>query len=127
MKPFQCSNCGDCCGPVPVNALELRRIKKKLSRMPKDKLERLKNQKRPPMTCMFRDIENNECGIYNMRPEICKMFGFYEGMKCPRNPEHATIGRKEGVKRLIKDGPHVGILTLQINWDTIMKVGEVSR
>jgi Fe-S-cluster containining protein len=121
MKPFQCSNCGECCGPVPVNKLELQRIQKKLSRMPKDKLERLKNQKRDPLTCMFRDVEKNECGIYNMRPEICKMFGLYEGMKCPRNHEHASIGRKEGVERMTKGGKHVGILTMQITWENIFE------
>jgi uncharacterized protein len=119
-KPFNCSNCGDCCGPVSVNNLELNRIKKTLSRMPKNKLDRLKNQKRDSMTCMFRDVERNECGIYAMRPEICKMFGFNEGMVCPRNPEHATISRKEGVQRLTKGGKQAGILTLQINWDNIM-------
>lgn len=122
MKSFACSNCGDCCGPVPVNKLELSRIQKSLSRMPKREVERLKNQKRSPMTCMFRDIENDKCGVYNFRPEICKMFGFYEGMKCPSNPEHDTESREEGVKRLSKGGKQVGILTLQINWGNVMEV-----
>lgn len=121
MKPFQCSNCGECCGPVNLNELELSRIKKALSRMPKAKIERLKNQKRDAMTCIFRDMEKDECSIYNVRPEICKMFGHYEGMKCPRNHEHATIGKEEGVKKIIKGGKQVGILTLQINWDNIFK------
>lgn len=120
MKPFKCDNTGECCGPVPLNELELNRIRKYLQRMPIAKRERLKNQQRPPLTCMFRDMENNQCGIYTMRPEICKMFGFYEGMVCPRNPEHATINREEGNKRLRPDGvKHVGILSLHITWDNI--------
>jgi uncharacterized protein len=117
---FQCSNCGDCCGPVPVNKLELSRIQKTLRRTPKEKLNRLKNQKRDSLTCMFRDMEKNECGIYNMRPEICKMFGFYKGMVCPQNPKQATISQEEGAMKLTKGGKQAGILTLQINWDNIM-------
>jgi Fe-S-cluster containining protein len=121
MSQFHCFNCGDCCGPVPVNELELKRIRKSLSRMPKHKLECLKNQKRDQLTCMFRDTENEVCGIYNMRPEICKMFGFYEGMVCPRNTDQAMIGRKEGFQRLNKGGKQAEILTIQINWDNIMQ------
>lgn len=122
VKSFVCTNCGDCCGPVAVNEMELNRIQKKLLRMPKAKMERLKNQKRNPLTCMFLDIEKKECGIYDMRPEVCKMFGYYEGLKCPSNPEHATIPHEEGVKRMTKGGKHKGILTLQIDWETIMKI-----
>lgn len=120
MKSFNCSNCGECCGPVPVNKWELNRIKKHLEKLPKSQIERLKNQKRSQFTCIFRDVENNSCGIYKIRPEICKMFGFYEGMVCPRNPEHATIGRKEGQERIGTEET-VGILSLQITWDNIMK------
>jgi uncharacterized protein len=97
-KPFNCSNCGDCCGPVSVNNLELNRIKKTLSRMPKNKLDRLKIQKRDSMTCMFRDVERNECGIYAMRPEICKMFGFNEGMVCLEIQSMQRLAEKKGYK-----------------------------
>lgn len=120
MKPFDCSNCGECCGPVPVNELELSRIQKTLSRMPKGKLQRLQNQKRDPLTCMFRDVEKNECGIYTMRPEVCKMFGFYKNLVCPRNEEHATKEHQEGAERMRKGGKPAGILTIQINWQNIM-------
>jgi uncharacterized protein len=122
MKPFKCSNCGLCCGPVPVNEIELKRIQKKLKRMPRTKIEKLKNQTRTPFTCMFRDEERNQCAIYNVRPEVCRMFGFYDGMVCPENPEHATIGREEGTKRLSKGGKQIGILSLSITWDNIMKI-----
>jgi uncharacterized protein len=122
MKPFECSNCGECCGPIPVNQQELKRIQRVVSRMPKEKRDRLANQKRDPLTCMFRDTEKNECSIYQFRPEICKMFGYYEGMQCPRNEEHATIKRGEGAERLSKGGKQAGILTLQINWNNLMKV-----
>lgn len=120
MKPFDCSNCGECCGPVPVNELELSRIKKTIQRMPKEKIERLKKQKRGELTCMFRDMENNECAIYTMRPEVCKMFGFYKGLVCPRNEEHATKDTHEGNARMRKGGKPAGILTIQINWENIM-------
>jgi uncharacterized protein len=64
-------------------------------------------------------MESNECSIYNMRPEICKMFGYYEGMVCSRNEEHATKGKQEGTKRLTKGGKPVGVLTLQITKENV--------
>ena len=118
-KVFNCSNCGECCGPIPVNELELGRIRRALSRMPVEKINRLKNQQRDSLTCIFRDMESNTCSIYNMRPELCKMFGYYEGMVCSRNEEHATKSREEGMRRITKGGKAVGVLTMQINWDNI--------
>lgn len=88
--------------------------------MAESKKARLKKQVRPELTCMFRDMQFNTCSIYDARPEICKMFGFYDNLVCPSNPSHAVIDRVEGAKRLAKGGKHKGVLTLQITWDNIM-------
>ncbi len=117
---FKCRNCGLCCGPVPVTETELNKIKKAVERMPAKKRERLMKQKRDPFTCIFRDSENDNCSIYNVRPEVCRMFGFYEGMDCPNNPEFATRSNTEGFQRLekaAKGSPIVGVLSVDINWN----------
>lgn len=116
MKTFNCTNCGECCGPIAVNKWELKRIKNAIKRMPQKEVKRLKNQIRNPLTCMFRDIENNCCAIYQHRPEICKMFGHYKGLVCPENPEFAV--KTNGEEQLLKQSP-VGVLTLEINWNNI--------
>jgi hypothetical protein len=121
MKNFKCINCGECCSPVPVSEQEIKRIREKISRMPKDKILRLKHQNRPLLTCVFRDMEKNRCGIYDVRPEICRMFGSYKGMVCPNNPEHATIDHKEGSEKLVKNGEPVGILGIHFIWNNILK------
>lgn len=123
-KPFKCTNCGLCCGPVPVTKNELKKIKKEVNKMSFSKIQKLRSQKRDPLTCIFRDLENDKCSIYKARPDICRMFGFYKEMKCPNNPEHATKSREEGNKRIernTKNNPVVGVLSVNITWDTILK------
>jgi uncharacterized protein len=122
MKSFACVSCGDCCGPVPVTANEFNRIKVKLSRMPSTQYNRLMNQTRDELTCMFRDVEKNRCGIYSVRPEICRMFGYYEGMACHQNGNEvfATKTEREGRENILskfKGQSPIGILTLEIKWD----------
>jgi len=120
MKSFNCINCGECCGPVPVTEQELKRIQKELKNMSKEKVLRLKNQKRPTLMCMFRDMAENKCSIYSVRPILCRMFGTYSGMVCPNNPRSAVIGHKEGMERLLNNGKLVGILSIQYTWDNII-------
>ncbi|WP_323368642.1 YkgJ family cysteine cluster protein [Radiobacillus deserti] len=59
--------------------------------MPKKQREQLRNQQRYYGTCIFYDLDQNRCGIYSSRPEICKMFGLSEQLPCFRKPELATI------------------------------------
>jgi len=97
---FQCRNCGQCCGPVPFAGTDRVRIEEYLIHQGLEELERIKSQKRPPLTCQFRDMEKKNCFIYPVRPEICKMQGYYIGLECPHQPQFATKGKEEGHKRL---------------------------
>ena len=97
---FQCRNCGECCGPVPFSQSDIIRINAYLHEQGKEEFERMKSQKRPPLTCQFRDIEKRRCFIHPVRPEICRMQGYYEGLPCPHQPHFATKSREEGCKRL---------------------------
>lgn len=79
-----CRNCGDCCGPLMVTKKELSEIKKHVDRnISKKEKNRLKKQKRDPLTCQFRDLENKNCAIYPARPEVCKLFGVVDRLPCP--------------------------------------------
>lgn len=105
-----CQDCnGMCCGPVSVSQQELDKIKKKVKNMPKRLRDNLKKQTRFFGTCIFYDNEKNRCGIYTSRPNACRMFGYYKGMSCFRNPELATKSQKE-------ESEVVGILSIDYTW-----------
>lgn len=89
-QSFNCLNCGSCCGPVPVMENELEQIKAKIKAMSQTTIDRLRSQERDPFDCILRDVEKNKCLIYKVRPDICRMFGFYEDMRCPNNPEQCN-------------------------------------
>ncbi|WP_274364325.1 YkgJ family cysteine cluster protein [Paenibacillus thermotolerans] len=112
MNTLPCQGCrGLCCGPVPVTEQEYKRIKKSVKAMPDKKRQQLKEQERFPGTCIFFDLERDRCGIYAARPEVCKMFGLYQGMACFRKPEAA-------VKPMEHRRPEkpAGILSIDFTW-----------
>lgn len=113
METLPCKGCkGLCCGPVPVTDSELKKIKRKIKSMPPKIRLQLENQKRYYGTCIFYDLTNDRCGIHSVRPEICRMFGFYEGLACFRKPELATKQMNHSVKV-----NHIGILTFDFTWE----------
>ena len=85
MAEFRCHNCGECCGPVPFSQSELLSIMDVLRKMPREATEGLAAQQRGELTCMFRDMKAQCCAVYSARPLLCRMFGLYEGLVCPRN------------------------------------------
>lgn len=112
MDTLPCQGCkGLCCGPVPVTSKELTRIKMKIKRMPRKLRSNLEDQTRYFGTCIFYDQERDRCGIHSVRPEICKMFGYYKGLACFRKPELATESLPA------KSEAPVGILSVDFTWD----------
>ncbi|OCA87999.1 Fe-S oxidoreductase [Bacillus sp. FJAT-27225] len=112
VQTLPCEGCrGLCCGPVPVTEKELKRIKKRIKRMPAKMRLSLQTQQRFTGTCIFYDQENDRCGIHADRPEICRKFGYYQGLVCFRQPELA-------VKKLqLSDDEPVGVLSIDFKWD----------
>lgn len=102
---FQCRNCGLCCGPVPFSAEDKKRAINYLLQMDKAEMERCREQlkardKNDFLTCGYRDVEKRRCFIHPVRPEICRMMGYYEGLACPHQPQFATKSKEEGWGRL---------------------------
>lgn len=84
----KCSCCGNCCGDIlHLSKREIKNIDKYL-----------KNHKITPTsrcilvdydnTCPFRDNINKKCKIYEVRPDICKVF------KCDKTPEEVYKNRE---------------------------------
>ncbi len=112
MENLPCEGCkGLCCGPVPITEKELKNIKKKLKSMPTKMRLELKNQQRFVGTCIFYDLQKDRCGIHAVRPEICRMFGYYKELVCFRNPAVAT--KSMDTSTIAK---HIGILSLDYTW-----------
>lgn len=73
----ECSNCGSCCSNnLPVSAKEIKTIKRYIQKHGiKERLCRY-----PIATpiidcvCPFRSETENKCMIYEVRPEICRVF-----------------------------------------------------
>lgn len=70
----KCSQCGQCCSNLlPLSKSEINRIKAYV------KKHGIKEQRHnatmlTDMTCPFRDEKNKKCLIYEIRPEICRVF-----------------------------------------------------
>lgn len=106
-----CDKCkGYCCGPVPVTKAEFSEIKNYIKRQPLMWRMQLKDQLRFFGTCIFYDQDNNKCGIYPVRPAICKAYGHYRNMPCFQRPD-ASLDKDYTVK----ENP-VGLLSADFMW-----------
>lgn len=85
MKPFVCENCIECCANVALSPQEAVQIRRHVRNMPADLIDRLRSQEREPGTCPFADTEAKRCTIYEIRPWICRKFGYVERMQCSYN------------------------------------------
>ena len=84
----KCSNCGQCCGDIlHLSKTEIKRIdeylkKHKIVATERNILVDYDN------TCPFRDNKNKKCKIYEVRPDICRIF------KCDKTPKEAYTNRE---------------------------------
>ena len=88
-KHKYCTNCGQCCGIIPVTMIELNTIRNYIA-------ERgIHPVKRADKTiCPFRDEVNKKCLIYEARPIICRLFGVAKGnMQCINGNSAEIDGR----------------------------------
>lgn len=83
----KCSNCGQCCGDIlHLSKKEIKIIdnylkKHKIEATPRRVLLVYDNN------CPFRDNKRKKCKIYEVRPDICKIY------KCDKTPEEAIKRR----------------------------------
>ena len=73
----ECSNCGSCCtNMLPISGKEKKTIKRYIQKHGiKEQLHRYPTK--APMldcTCPFRSDAEKKCLIYEIRPEICRVF-----------------------------------------------------
>ena len=91
VPPFECKpGCADCCGPIMMSRLELKRIVERTGIDPK-RLETAWKLKHGCLTCPLV-TSGNKCSVYDIRPAICKVFGSttHPRLTCPHG-----LGPKE--------------------------------
>jgi len=116
-KNFTCTNCGKCCGPVPLSRYDLSRLRTVVKNMAEPYKAYLKSQIRPVWTCMFRDIKRRSCAVYEARPTICRLYGHYPGLVCPHNQHSELRPWDEGAQIVWSIWDELaGILSATIGW-----------
>lgn len=81
----ECSNCGQCCSDIlHLSEEEIKRIDKYL----KENKVVQHNKGKNNLMCPFRNEMLKKCDIYEVRPEICRIF------KCNKTPEEAYRNRE---------------------------------
>ena len=84
----KCSSCGRCCGDIlHLSKAEIKIIdaylkKHKVKATPRNVFVNYDN------TCPFRDEDKKICKIYEVRPQICRVY------KCDKTPEEALKNRE---------------------------------
>ena len=84
----KCSCCGECCGDIlHLSKREIKEIDKylkkhKIEATPRILMSFYDN------TCPFRDNKEKKCKIYEVRPDICRVY------KCDKSPEEVYKNRE---------------------------------
>lgn len=72
MPKLECKGlCSESCGPIAMSEAEYARIAKRVGHEP-DFLV---------MTCPM--LKDGRCGIHDIRPMLCRLFGANEALACP--------------------------------------------
>ena len=82
-KHERCTNCGQCCGPIPISEQEYGEILRYLAKHPE--AYEVVNGKHEMLECVFRDNANKRCVIYPVRPVVCSIYGVSKSpyLQCP--------------------------------------------
>lgn len=123
IKPFECKNCGSCCGALPLMDWQLAKIIEALRKLPPKQLNRIKRQKRPGLTCPLRDMEKKRCAVYESRPLLCQRYGHVEGLQCPNNSTNFLLPGLPEFMNDQKPGEQIaGVLGAMIGWPQLERL-----
>lgn len=124
VKPLTCNSCIECCANVFITDTELKDVRRFVRLMPEEEINRLRNQERSPGVCPFADIEKKLCTVYEVRPWVCRKFGYVERMQCSYNKHIPLQDFHESLIEYVQD--HNGaqitevekILGINVTWES---------
>lgn len=93
-----------CCGPVPFPVDAFNKYAYRAGVKKWEKLELMQDKagqkyvlaKTKDLDCIF--LDKNSCTIYEDRPEVCKLFGTSEELKCPHLTKQGKLRKKQNEK-----------------------------
>lgn len=95
-QSLPCASCkSECCGSFPLGTQDFKKIVKHLSAKSDAELNRLQAAKRSQLDCCFLDTENWRCGVYEVRPLVCDLYGRTPVLACNHLPK-STMEFTEG-------------------------------
>lgn len=108
MSCFDCSKAvpklckGDCCTFVPMPAIIFFTMKEKIVRKVSDVIF-ITEEDVLPVTkdrkCCFL-THDLKCNIYDVRPEVCKLYGTIENLQCPYITIEGELRDKKQIKEM---------------------------
>ena len=112
LPPMRCDKgCGACCGPVPVDRVELAAIEAYAAAhgvFPEDR----------GLSCPY--YQRGVCAVYPVRPRVCQAFGHTPRLVCERGYQAHVDDEHELMRWVLGDGEVVGLLPeLVLNKDPI--------
>jgi hypothetical protein len=114
---------------VPVVQEDIFMLASAVMSMAPPERERLSLQRRPNLTCPFRDVERGACAVYDVRPEICRIYGKVNRLRCPNNDKPPApdeeINRLVDIIEVKTKAPSMGILGHNIRWPEILHLVEL--
>lgn len=76
LPPMPCeAGCGECCGPAPVTAPELARVRAFVR-------DRDVKPAKASLSCPW--FQNGGCSVYDVRPLVCRIYGHTPALPCSR-------------------------------------------
>lgn len=86
-----CTNCGNCCGPVPFAPVESKKV------VPIKKVF-----KGEDLSCPYR--KEGKCSIYENRPLMCRLFGATDppDLMCPNGAKAEKTLSKKKTSKIIR-------------------------
>lgn len=78
--------CADACGPIDMHPWERLQIRRAGVRLPSNEAQRLEQfrDEANHYTCPALS-EDERCTVYEVRPTICRLWGTFDGLRCPYN------------------------------------------
>lgn len=77
--------CQEYCGPVFMEELEWERIGERVGHYPRPTAEQAARLECPMLAA------DGGCGVYEVRPTICRLWGLTETMRCPHGCEPERV------------------------------------
>jgi len=109
--------CHSACGPIVMSALEADRIASTAGR----------REAAEDLVCPYLERESGLCGVYPLRPLICRLWGVTESLRCQWGCEPSRVLSDAEVGTLIEQALELAggeVATVWRGWASMLRAAE---